>query len=63
MKPHPTNPTIFVTGGKENIRFWKVKSKLITGQSVVLNANGRDKVFTDIAFQTENDDEDQPIRT
>jgi len=39
--------TQFVTCGKENIRFWRLKHKVINGTSVVLNEHGRDTVFSD----------------
>ena len=53
LKPHPSTPGSFLTGGKENIRFWKMKQTLIQGQNVVLNQNGRDKFFTDAAYEVD----------
>lgn len=64
LKGHPSNPNFFVSGGKENIRYWKVKSRsLITGTSIVLNANGRDKVFTDIAYEVERNEDGKILRS
>jgi hypothetical protein len=58
IQGHPSNPSYFITGGKENIRFWKVKQRnVIVGTSLTLNSNGRDKVFTDIAYETSMNDE------
>ena len=63
MKVNPINANIFVTAGKENIRFWRIKQKLITGSNVVLNQNGRNKTFTGIEFELEYDEDDTPIKT
>jgi len=39
--------TQFITCGKESIRFWKLRHKLLNGTSLVLNEHGRDTVFND----------------
>lgn len=50
---HPLNDAIFITGGKENIRFWKIKGGIINVTSVVLNQVGRGKEFTKILYDFE----------
>ena len=37
----------FITCGKESVRFWKLKHKLLNGTSLVLNEHGRDTIFND----------------
>ena len=36
---------------------------MITGQSVVLNSNAWDKVFTDIEYETLLDEDEKPVKT
>ena len=36
-REHPSNANVFMTAGKENIRYWKLKRNLLTSSSVVLN--------------------------
>ena len=58
---NPINDAMFVTGGKESIRFWKISSlNNITGSNVILNKVGRGKEFVQILFDFEfyGDDED-----
>ena len=53
VQKHPLNDAIFITGGKENIRFWKIKNGIVTVTSVVLNKLGRGKNFTNVLFDYE----------
>lgn len=50
---NPINDAIFVTGGKENIRFWKIKNGIATVASVVHNKLGRGKDFNNVLFDFE----------
>lgn len=52
VRNHPINDTMFITGGKESIRFWKIKGA-ITGANVILNKIGRGKEFTQILYDYE----------
>ena len=42
--------TQFVSCGKESIRFWRLKHKVVSGTSLVLNEHGRDTVFNDFCI-------------
>ena len=53
VQRHPFNGSIFVTGGKENIRFWRIKGGIVTGTSIILNKLGRGKHFTSVMFDYE----------
>lgn len=53
VQKHPLNDSIFVTGGKENIRFWKIKKGIVTVSNVILNKLGRGKNFTNVLFDYE----------
>lgn len=52
------NDTMFITGGKESIRIWKIK-EAINGTNIILNKIGRGKEFTEILYDYEfyGDDE------
>jgi hypothetical protein len=52
IKSNPINDTMFISGGKESIRFWKIK-EAISGANVTLNKIGRGKVFTQILYDYE----------
>lgn len=52
IKNNPINDAMFVTAGKENIRFWRIKG-VITGTNIVLNKIGRGKHFTCVLFDYE----------
>lgn len=52
VRSNPINDTMFITGGKESIRFWKIK-EAITGANVTMNKIGRGKDFTQILFDCE----------
>jgi len=52
VQSHPINDIMFVTGGKESIRFWKIKGA-ISGTNIILNKIGRGKVFTQILYDYE----------
>jgi hypothetical protein len=52
LQSHPINDTMFITGGKESIRFWKIK-EAISGTNIILNKIGRGKVFNQILYDYE----------
>ena len=54
--------THIIACGKESIRFWRLKHKILVGNSLVLNEHGRGTVFTDfvsfdyLGFSETNDE-------
>jgi hypothetical protein len=60
MKSNPINDTMFISGGKESIRFWKIK-EAISGTNVTLNKIGRGKVFTQILYDYEFYGDDEQV--
>lgn len=47
--------SFFVTCGKENIRFWKLKHKIITGSSLILGEHARNTLFNDFVVFNYNE--------
>lgn len=47
---NPRDASNFVSCGKENVRFWRLKHKVITGQSLMLGEHARGTTFTDFAL-------------
>lgn len=41
-----------VSGGRENIRFWRIRNRHLPGTPVVLNDFARKATFTDLAFES-----------
>lgn len=60
VKSNPINDTMFITAGKESIRFWKIKDA-ISGTNVTLNKIGRGKEFTQILYDYEYYGDDEQV--
>ncbi len=54
FKFSPIEPLKFVSCGKENIKFWRLKTDHLTGCPVILNNYARKSVFTVIAFDMQS---------
>jgi hypothetical protein len=67
LAKNPINDSVFVTGGNNSVRFWKIKigkeptPNVATATSVMLNKIGRDKEFTFALFDYEEFDEKSEI--
>jgi len=65
VQNNPINDAMFITGGKESVRFWRIKGA-ITGANVTMNKIGRGKEFTQILFDCEyypHDEDEYPPPT
>ncbi|CAK9011135.1 WD repeat-containing protein 90, partial [Durusdinium trenchii] len=48
----PYDPCQLVSGGRENIRFWRVRNRHLPGMPVVLNEFARNADYADVAFES-----------
>ncbi|GMH82171.1 hypothetical protein TrST_g11669 [Triparma strigata] len=63
IKFTPYDGTKLVSCGKENVRFWRIKSSHLPACPAILNEFARNTVFTDLAFESSYgmlDDTDTP---
>ena len=51
IKFSPYDDNHLVSCGRENIRFWRIKSGLLRGCPVRLNEYARGTIFTDLAYE------------